>query len=115
MLRTFRIGGIHPHDNKLSKAAAIEVFEVPETVIIPVSQHIGAPAALAVKKGDRVKVGTLIATAAGFVSSNIHSSVSGTVTGVDAVPDAGGMRRPAVTIQVEGDEWEETIDRSPAL
>jgi len=115
MLKTFSIGGIHPHDNKLSKGAAIEVFELPETVTIPVSQHIGAPATLAVKKGDTVKVGTVIATATGFVSSNIHSSVSGMVTNVDAVPDAGGMRRPAVTIKVEGDEWEEAIDRSTTL
>ena len=115
MLKTFRIGGIHPHDNKLSKGAAIEVFDIPATVTIPVSQHIGAPATVAVKKGDTVKVGTIIATATGFVSSNIHSSVSGTVTSVDTVPDAGGMRRPAVTIKVEGDQWEEGIDRTTAL
>lgn len=115
MLKTFSIGGIHPHDNKLSKGAAIEVFDIPETVTIPVSQHIGAPATPAVKKGDTVKVGTVIATATGFVSSNIHSSVSGTVTAVDSVPDAGGMRRPAITIKVEGDEWEEGIDRSTTL
>ena len=115
MLKTFSIGGIHPHDNKLSRGAAIEAFDVPATVTIPVSQHIGAPATLAIQKGDTVKVGTVIATATGFVSSNIHSSVSGTVTNVDVVPDAGGMRRPAVTIKVEGDEWEEGIDRSVAL
>lgn len=115
MLKTFSIGGVHPHDNKLSKGAAIEVFDLPATVTIPVSQHIGAPATPVVQKGDTVKVGTLIAQAAGFVSSNIHSSVSGTVTGVDAVPDAGGMRRLAITIKVEGDEWEESIDRTTAL
>ena len=115
MLKTFRIGGIHPHDNKLSKDAAIEVFEIPATVAIPLSQHIGAPAAPVVQKGDKVKVGTVIATASGFVSSNIHSSVSGTVSGVDSMPDAGGLRRPVVTIAVEGDEWEENIDRSKTL
>lgn len=115
MLKTFKIGGIHPRENKLSKEAAIEVFEIPEKVTIPVSQHIGAPATPAVKKGDKVKVGQVIATAAGFVSSNIHSSVSGTVTAVDAVPNAAGLRQPAITIQVEGDEWDESIDRSSTL
>jgi electron transport complex protein RnfC len=115
MLKTFSKGGIHPHDHKLSRSSAIESFGVPPTVTIPLSQHIGAPATLLVAKGDTVKVGTLIAQAAGFVSSNIHSSVSGRVTAVDAVPDAGGLRRPAVTIQVEGDEWEEAIDRSTTL
>lgn len=110
MLRTFKKGGVHPHDNKLSRDAAIEVFPLPETVVIPLSQHIGAPAAAQVAKGDKVKAGQLIASAAGFVSANIHSSVSGTVVAVDNVPDAGNIRRPAVTIKVEGDEWEDGID-----
>ncbi|MCD8102737.1 MAG: electron transport complex subunit RsxC [Alistipes sp.] len=112
MLRTFRKGGVHPHDNKLSREAAIEVFPLPETVVIPLSQHIGAPAAVQVAKGDKVKAGQLIASAAGFVSANIHSSVSGTVVSVDNVADAGNIRRPAVTIKVEGDEWEDGIDRT---
>lgn len=112
MLKSFRIGGVHPPENKLSAGAAIEVFPVPETVVIPLSQHIGAPAVAQVAKGDTVKVGQLIASAGGFVSSNIHSSVSGSVVSVDAVPDAGGVRKPAITIKVEGDEWMENIDRS---
>ena len=115
MLRTFKIGGIHPCDNKLSKSSSIEVFPLPAKVVIPLSQHIGAPASPVVAKGDKVKVGTLIATAAGFVSSNIHSSVSGTVAAVDMVPDTAGIRKMSVTINVEGDEWEESIDRSDIL
>ncbi|MDR2936871.1 MAG: electron transport complex subunit RsxC [Rikenellaceae bacterium] len=115
MSKTFKIGGIHPSDSKLSRGAAIEVFGLPQTVTIPVAQHIGAPAVTCVAKGDQVKTGQVIATAAGFVSSNIHSSVSGVVTSVDDVPDAGGMRRKAVTIQVEGDQWAEGIDRSDKL
>lgn len=115
MLRTFRIGGIHPAENKLSKGVAIEEFEIPATVTIPVSQHIGAPATPCVSKGDTVKVGQVIATATGFVSSNIHSSVSGTVTAVDAALDGAGLRKPAITIQVEGDVWDESIDRSKTL
>ena len=115
MLKTFKIGGIHPADNKLTRGAAIEDFGVPATVTIPVSQHIGAPASPVVKKGDNVKVGQVIATATGFVSSNIHASVSGTVTAVDNVPDGGGLRKQAIVIQVEGDEWEEGIDRTDTL
>ena len=68
-----------------------------------------------VSKGDKVKVGTLIAQASGFVSANIHSSVSGTVAKVDVAPDASGNKRPAIFIDVEGDEWEESIDRSETL
>lgn len=115
MLKTFRLGGVHPHDYKISKDAAIQAFAVPQTVVIPLGQHIGAPATATVKKGDKVLVGDIIGTAAGFVSANIHSSVSGTVTSVDAVPDGGNFRKPAVTIAVEGDEWNSSIDRSETL
>ena len=115
MLKTFRLGGVHPHDHKISKDAAIRIFDVPKTVTIPLGQHIGAPATAAVKKGDKVLVGDIIGTATGFVSANIHSSVSGTVTGVDAVPDGGNLRKPAVTIAVEGDEWNPAIDRTDTL
>lgn len=115
MLRTFRIGGIHPPENKLSAGKPIIPYKVPKQVIIPLSQHIGAPAQPVVKKGDMVKVGTLIGKAGGFVSANIHSSVSGKVSKIDNTPDATGYRRPAVFIDVAGDEWEESIDRSDTL
>ena len=115
MLRTFRIGGIHPPENKLSAGKKITALAAPKQVIIPLSQHIGAPAQAVVKKGDLVKVGTLIAKAGGFVSANIHSSVSGKVNKIDNALDASGYRRPAIYIDVEGDEWEETIDRSETL
>lgn len=112
MLRTFRIGGIHPPENKLSAGKTIIPLAIPRQVIIPLSQHIGAPAQPVVKKGDPVKVGTLIAKAGGFVSANIHSSVSGKVSKIDNAIDASGYKRPAVFIDVTGDEWEESIDRS---
>lgn len=115
MLRTFRIGGIHPPENKLSAGKKITALAAPKQVIIPLSQHIGAPAQAVVKKGDEVKVGTLLAKAGGFVSANIHSSVSGKVNKIDDALDASGYRRPAIYIDVEGDEWEESIDRSDAL
>jgi electron transport complex protein RnfC len=79
------------------------------------SQHIGAPAKPVVKKGDKVKVGTLIAEAGGFVSAHIYSSVSGTVLKVDNAINASGYQQPAITITVEGDEWEDSIDRSDKL
>lgn len=115
MLRTFRIGGIHPPENKLSAGKPVEVLPIPSQVVIPLGQHIGAPATATVKKGDEVKVGTIIAQAGGFVSANIHSSVSGKVLKIDNVYDSSGYPKPAVFIGVEGDEWEEGIDRSPAI
>ena len=115
MLRTFRIGGIHPPENKLSAGKKIETLALPKQVIIPLGQHIGAPAQALVKKGDLVKVGTLLAKAGGFVSANIHSSVSGKVNKIDNVLNASGYKKPAIYIDVEGDEWEESIDRSEDL
>ena len=85
MLKTFKIGGVHPPENKLSAAGKIQVLPIPEKVIIPLGQHIGAPATPIVQKGDKVKTGQLIAQASGFVSANIHSSVSGTVSAIDNI------------------------------
>lgn len=59
MLKTFRLGGVHPHDHKISKDAAIRIFDVPKTVTIPLGQHIGAPATAAVKKATRYWSATL--------------------------------------------------------
>ena len=109
------MGGVHPEENKLTAESATVVAPLPEQAIFPLGQHIGAPAKPVVKRGDKVKVGTLIAEAGGFVSAPIHSSVSGTVLKVDTAIDATGYRHPAIYINVEGDEWEETIDRSDKL
>ena len=68
-IRTFSIGGIHPDENKLTHEAATQKAELPKQAIFPLSQHIGAPAKPVVKKGDKVKVGTMIAEAGGFVSA----------------------------------------------
>lgn len=114
-MKTFRIGGVHPEENKLSADQPIKVAALPEVAVFPLGQHIGAPAKAVVAKGDKVKVGTMIAEAGGFVSAGIYSSVSGTVQKIDTVIDASGYRKPAVYIKVEGDEWEETIDRSEDL
>lgn len=114
-MKTFRIGGIHPEENKITAENATNIAPLPKQAIFPLSQHIGAPAKPVVKKGDHVKVGTLIAEAGGFVSAPIYSSVSGTVFKVDTAVDASGYHKPAIIINVEGDEWEETIDRSTTL
>jgi electron transport complex protein RnfC len=109
VLKTFKLGGVHPAENKFSAHKAIEKLALPKSVFIPVAQHIGAPAQALVKKGDQVKVGQIIAKAGGFVSANIHSSVSGTVKKVDLAPDASGYPKQGIFIDVEGDEWEESI------
>ena len=115
ILKTFALGGVHPKENKLSSGAPIEQVAVPEQVIVPLGQNLGAPSKTVVKKGDKVKVGQLIAEAGGFISTNIHSPVSGTVMKIDAAIDPTGFKRPCVVIKVEGDEWEEHIDRSEDL
>ena len=114
-LKTFSRGGVHPPEHKLSAGNAIIELPPPEVAVIPVSQHLGAPSKVLVNRGDEVKVGQLIAESAGFVSTNIHSSVSGKVLKVDQFIDSSGYRRMAVQIQVEGDKWMENIDRSDDL
>lgn len=115
MLKTFPKGGVHPAEGKYSANSVIETLSLPKTVSIPISQHIGAPSKAIVAKGDKVKVGDKIAESTGFVSANIHSSVSGTVVKVDNVLDSTGYKRPCVIINVEEDEWNESIDRSTDL
>lgn len=114
-MKTFKIGGVHPAENKLSAASPIREAALPKQAVFSMFQHIGAPAKPIVKKGDVVKVGTMIAEAGGFVSAPVHSSVSGTVSKVDVVIDASGTRRQAIFVDVDGDEWEDAIDRSPEL
>lgn len=114
-LRTFRIGGVHPEEYKLTNDKVTQIASLPKQAIFPLSQHIGAPAKPVVSRGDHVKVGTLLAEAGGFVSAPIYSSVSGTVLKIDNVLDASNYRKPAIIIKVEGDEWEESIDRTDKL
>lgn len=115
MLKTFRIGGIHPEENKFSAGQKIQQATLPKRVAIPLAHYIGSPSEAIVKRGDLVKVGQLIGTAKGFISANVHSSVSGKVAKVDVQLDATGYRRLSVFIDVEGDEWLETIDTTPDI
>lgn len=114
-MNTFKIGGVHPADNKISADAIIEKLPVPKVVYISMGQHLGAPAEPCVNVGDKVKVGQLIANATGFVSAPVHSSVSGTVKSIEFVKDLAGKPSKTVVIDVEGDDWVDTIDRSDAV
>lgn len=114
-LHTFKIGGIHPEENKITAEIPTQIAELPKQAIFPLSQHIGAPANPVVQRGDKVKVGTLLAEAGGFVSAPIYSSVSGTVAKIDEEFDATDYRKPVIIVNVEGDEWEESIDRGDKL
>lgn len=109
------MGGVHPSENKLSSRKPVEVLALPDTVNIPLAQHIGAPAAAKVAKGDKVLAGQLIAEASSFMSANIHAPISGTVTAVDMQPNGQGVRQMMITIQREGDQWAEGIDLSKTL
>jgi len=101
-LLTFR-GGIHPPEAKETTAnLEIKKAAEPTTVVIPMQQHIGAPCQPIVKAGDIVKVGQKIGEAQGFVSSPVHSSVSGTVKAVEEVPVSTGSKALAVIIESDG-------------
>ncbi len=111
-LKTFRKGGVHPLEHKLSAEVPIEVLPLPGIVTIPLSQVLGAAAVPVIEKGDKVLVGQLIARGEAFISANVHSSVSGTVNKITEVTDSSGYERLSVVIDVEGDEWLSSIDRS---
>ena len=115
-MNTFRIGGVHPQDNKhYSAHKAIVQAPLPHEAVILLSQHIGAPAQPVVEVGAKVKVGQLLAKAGGFVSANIHSPYSGTITKIGEITDAYGAPAPALFMTVEGDEWLPEIDRTDTL
>lgn len=103
-LLTFR-GGIHPpYKKEYSNQKAIEKAENPKVVYIPLQQHIGAPASPIVQVGDSVKVGQKIGEQQGFVSCNVHSSVSGKVIAIKECEVAGGT---GVCVIIENDFLEE--------
>lgn len=114
-MKTFKIGGVHPHDSKISAGKKIENVPIPKQAIFQMNQHIGAPAVPIVAKGDSIKVGQLIGKPGGFMSAAIHSSVSGSVKKIAVSKDAYGNDCPSIHIDVEGDEWLETIDRTDTI
>jgi electron transport complex protein RnfC len=78
-MKTFKFGGIHPNENKLTSALAIETMPMPKLLAVPLAQHIGKPSALIVKVGDEVKKGQCIANANGFVSACINAPTTGKI------------------------------------
>ena len=100
---TFK-GGVHPFDGKeLSKDKPIKELFPEGDMVYPLSQHIGAPAVPVVAKGDYVLAGQLIAEAGGFVSANIHSSVSGTVKAIEPRTLATGGKCNSIVIENDGE------------
>ena len=110
MLHTFR-HGVHP-DYMKAPEAGITAIKAPAEVILPCSQHIGAPAEPVVKVGDRVKMGTLVADSAAPVSAPVHSPVSGTVKAVEKRPHPLGGA--VLSVVIENDYRDET-DYMPPL
>ena len=113
--RSFAIGGVHPHDNKMTRDCRIEVLPPAPGMFISVAQHLGAPAVPVVAVGDKVKVGQVIAEPGGFVSAYVHASVSGTVKSIGPRADLAGRPVTHIEIAVEGDEWLEGIDTTDTL
>ncbi len=116
-LLTFK-GGLHPYDGKdLSKDKPITEYLPQGEMVYPLSQHIGAPAVPCVAKGDRVLVGQRIAEAGGFVSANIHSSVSGTVKAVEPRMTVSGAKVNSIIVENDGQyeqaEFMPVADRTP--
>nr|WP_317363000.1 electron transport complex subunit RsxC [uncultured Blautia sp.] len=97
-------GGVHPSEHKeFSEHLALQRFPDPKTVVIQMSQHLGAPANPIVQVGDYVKVGQKIGEAAGFISAPVHSSVSGTVVAIEPRMHATrGCEMTAVVIESDG-------------
>ena len=105
-MKTFKHGGVHPPENKITKDVPIETIPVPGQIIVPLFQHLGKPAKAVVKPRDPVKKGQLIGEANGFVSSNIHAPTSGIVKAIGRHPSPAGQYVEAVTIDSDGkDEW----------
>jgi electron transport complex protein RnfC len=113
--KTFQLGGVHPEANKFAHSADVETFPLPDQAVVYMTQHLGAPATPIVKKGDKVKVGQLIGEAQTFMCANIHAPISGTVNRIDMIADITGYKKPAIVIDREGDEWDESIDTTPDI
>jgi electron transport complex protein RnfC len=99
-------GGIHPKENKITKSKEIIEVKNPKTLVIPMGQHIGAPAKAIVNIGDEVKPHQKIGESVGFVSSNIYTPLGGKVTGVGNFLHPMGHKAPSVVIEVAEEQVE---------
>ena len=113
-LKRAALGAHTPHD-KATAASKPVPMPLPAQVRILMSQHIGAPAKALVKKGDEVFVGTKIGEAGGFVSANIHSSVSGTVAAVEAFRLSNGRMCDSVVIKTDGKQTVDPAVKAPEV
>ncbi|MBN2001609.1 electron transport complex subunit RsxC [candidate division KSB1 bacterium] len=104
-------GGIHPPSSKnATKNSAIITCPLPSTVVIPVSQHIGAPSKPIVEVGAAVKTGDLLTEPGGFISVPVHASISGTVKAIEPRPHPLGNDVLSIVIESdEKDEWNSSI------
>ena len=111
-------GGVHPEQNKQqSNPGTILDLPLPQRLLIPLSQHIGAPAKPVVKLGEQVYKGQLIAQAAGFISASVHAPSSGTISAIEAFPvaHASGLEAMCIELQTDGqDSWHEGISSADA-
>lgn len=113
MLKSFRKGGVHVPDNKLTSSAKIVDIPAPREIVVTFSQHIGAMARCVVKVGDKVKKWDIIAEASSMVSANIHTSISGTIKKIDKCKTAFGY--PADNVTIVADEHDIDADASTVL
>ncbi len=103
-------GGIHPSEEKFSQDSPIEELKAPDRVVVPLSQHIGAPCQATVGPGDRVRKGDCVGRATGFVSVDLHAPISGMIRGVGLFPHPLGRPLPAVEIEWDGeDTWTDNL------
>src|SRR5210317_1410486 len=109
-LRSFP-GGIHPPDNKSATAhKPVETCPLPEELVVPLAQHIGAPAVPCVEVGQNIFRGQMIGTAKGFISVPVHASTSGKVVAIENRPHPWGTSLPAVVIKPDGeDSWSKEL------
>jgi len=103
-----------PHEKRTSNLETV-VMPLPSKIVVSMSQHIGAPAAPAVAKGDQVYVGTVIGKAGGFVSADIHSGVSGIVDGITTITANNGATQTCVVVIPDGEQKVDPAVKAPEV
>jgi electron transport complex protein RnfC len=113
MSRQLFFHGVHPPDNKdLTRSESTRRMPFPDEVVLPLRQHIGAPATPVVRPGDDVDRGDVIAEANGFVSVPLHSSVTGTVEAIELWPHPDGSTAPSIRVSVDPSSAQLPRDRA---
>ena len=107
-------GTLVPHHKETANLPT-EHLPIPQKVILPMSQHVGAPCVPCVKKGDSVFVGTMVGKAPSAMSMHIYSSVSGTVSSVEQILYNAGASDTVVVIQPDGNQTPDPEIRPPEV